>query len=92
MDTGTIILLIVIMVIMKIFAIRYGAKSIAHLIDHWMTTIFSKKRLEKKAFRQGFFELYQKELELRSNGLNNPNAMSLCVSYCTIQKQRYYLA
>ena len=69
MDTGTIILLIVIMVIMKIFAIRYGAKSIAHLIDHWMTTIFDKKRLEKKAFRQGFFELYQKELEFRSNGL-----------------------
>ena len=32
---------------MKIFAIRYGAKSIAHLIDHWMTTIRQEKIREK---------------------------------------------
>lgn len=67
MNTSTIILLIVIMFIIKVFALRSGAKNIEQAIDYWLTAIYCKKHLENKATKRGFLDLYQKELEFRSD-------------------------
>lgn len=69
MDIGVIVLLLVIMMILKVFAVRIGAKDIAHAIDYWLTTAYGRKSFEKRAAKRGFLDVYNKELELHSREL-----------------------
>lgn len=58
------------LIIFFVFLLRFGLfnwiDNIQHAIDHWLTIKVGMKSFEKRASKQGFLDLYLRELELRS--------------------------